>query len=204
METQKKPQFLGCLIATLVGFVLSVIVVILLLYSVRPLLILPATLGLIKPLLPEEVLRASIPGTTQLELGEARHYFIFTQRRVLVTDYKLRLESLNTGTLVELRPAGQTIQYDTETIKGVLLYHFTIDQPGTYRLIVVEAQTPETLLIAPDYTGRNQTVVLLFFSLLVFLVGIGAWLYWRRGNRPDPAKAQTKRDRWEAWMGNDG
>ncbi len=203
MDKQKQPQLLNCLIATAVGFVLSVIIVIVLLYAIRPMLVLPATLGLIKPLLPEDVMRAPIPGTTQLELGESRHYFIFTQRRVIVGDYRLRLVSVATGMPVELRAEVRPIEYDTDAVQGLLLYNFAIDEPGLYELSVEEAPVAETLLIAPNFTGRNQLVVILFFTLLLLLFGLGAWLYWRRGQRPDAVVVQSKRDRWDAWVDED-
>ena len=198
-DKRERPQFFGCLIGTGVGIVLTFAVITALGIGLRVFMVLPAWLGFITPLLPEDVVPVEIPGTTELELGETRHYFIFTQRRV-AANYDLNLESVATGMPVELRRASRTIQYETEAVTGTLLYHFTIDQPGTYRLHADQARYVETLLIAPDHTGRNQTVLMLFYTPLLITFCGSAWLLWKRGTRADVTQAQSKRERWATWL----
>ena len=198
-DKRERPQIFGCLIGTVAGIVLTFIVMIALGIGLRVFMVLPAWLGFITPLLPEDVVPVEVPGTTELELGETRHYFIFTQRRVAAS-YNLKLESVATGMPIELRKASRTIQYETEAVTGTLLYHFTIDQPGMYRLHADPARYAETLLIAPDHTGRNQMVLALFYTPLLFMFCGSVWLFWQRGMRADVSQAQSKRERWDTWL----
>lgn len=202
IDKREQPKVFGCLIGTVAGIVLTLLLIIALGFGLRVIMVLPAWLGLITPLLPEDVTSVEIPGTAGLELGATRRYLIFTQRRV-TSRYNLCLESVTTGEPVQLQKAPRAIQYETAAVTGTLIYQFSIDQPGTYRLSADQTHHAETLLIAPDYTGRNQTVLALFYAPFLFILGGSAWLFWRRGMRPDKAQAQSKKDRWNAWVDDD-
>lgn len=129
---------------------------------------LPAKLGIVRQVQPDEMITIEVPGQHAVELNRSGPYFIVTDRPLLLSRPVQLLSANNNEVIFEesvIELTDQPELFETWTV----LYSFKIPKPGNYHLIVQGDRTIEQWILLPDLRSRNFVATILFYFLPVML-----------------------------------
>lgn len=175
MPDREQKSMLGCLLWSALGAVLFYVVIVLFGLGARTAAALPAWVGVVRQVEPDEVIGFDAPGTIEVTLDKGP-YLIVSQHPFAAHDFEII--SLASRQLVSLERETRGIKYELEQLDGDLIFHFDVPEDGRYR-ITEETVTDNTIQIAPNYSVRNQIAIVLFYGLLIGGIILLVWL-WRR------------------------
>ena len=160
--------------------------------------LLPGALGLLKELTNTDIIYVQIPGETEVEFTESMQYMIFSPRRA-ASPTVIKLQSVSTGEILTAERETEPVYYQTDLIKGTLLYQVPIKQPGFYRIIENQDAAPQTFFLVPNISRHNTMVILLFYGTLAGVIITIIFFFYRRSQLEDKALAQQKAAKWDKW-----
>ncbi len=199
MSDNKQKSMLGCLLWSGLGVILLFLSSGGLALGVRTVAALPAWIGIVKRVQPEDIIAFDAPGTIEVTLDAGPHMIISQWG---YANYDFEIVSVENGQSVLLERETDRIEYELENFEGKLIYHFDVPKNGRYR-IREETTADNTLKIAPNYSTRNQIVIAAFFGACGLL---GVW-WWRQKLRAEHAQrqevAQAKSAKWETFMNSE-
>jgi len=196
MPDNQQKSMLGCVLWSALGIILYLTTAVVLGIGVRTVAALPAWVGLIKQLEPEEIIDFDAPGVIEVTLNAGPHMII---SRSISISYDFEIVSLDNDQPVSLEQETRLIEYELEHLEGRLIYHFNVPKDGRYR-ITEKTLHDNTLKIAPNYSTRNQIVIALFYGAIGL---VGAWLWRRRGRATAIQQqeiARAKSEKWDAFI----
>lgn len=161
-------------------------------YTGTALMFVPAKLGIIDVVMPNDVIPLSIDRSpSMLTITKPGDYFFYTSNYDLLmindaiagTDAKpwLNMQAVESGNAVKITMIERGLSFlDTPFAKGRPVLMFTITEPGTYR-ITHPTRPEDYLYLVPDViTGKEPLIVVVMIFEIALIGGIIIFIFRRQ------------------------
>jgi hypothetical protein len=171
-------------------------------YTGTALMFLPAKIGLIEMVMPDDVLPLSLAeNPSSIEISSPGQYLLYLNNYDLLVIHDAVVAG-NSKPWLKIQPKGQDTQievtligrglswYDTPFAPGRPVVTFRVDQPGTYT--VIHPSRPDIAAVVPDTVTGKESSITFWVATEVVLIA-GAFYYFFR--KRTAAKRQLRADK---------